>query len=241
MKKRFISIMTLVILATSFVLPALIPKDAWADTSLESYCYQIGGSISNGTCVISGITKTKCDSYSNSSFQAPSSSDPKGKCYVHITNSSNSSDNKSDDSSSNDSNSDDSNSNHESGSSSSKGSNAKNTPTASTPEDMNKVCPDGQVYTTILGGGGCQDAGTGGEGIFSILGLILNILTYGVGIAGVLGIVLSGVQYLTARDNEQQVAKAKSRIINIIIGLAIYAVMWGFLQWIIPGGILNGK
>ena len=55
-----------------------------------------------------------------------------------------------------------------------------------------------------------------------------------------LGIVISGVQYLTARDNEAQMTKAKSRLINIVIGLAIYAVMWGFLQWILPGGIFRG-
>ncbi len=80
-----------------------------------------------------------------------------------------------------------------------------------------------------------------GSAIFCVLNIVLNVLTYGVGIAGTLGIIISGVQYLTARDNEQQVTKAKSRIINIVIGLAVYAVMWGFLQWILPGGVFRGS
>ncbi len=75
------------------------------------------------------------------------------------------------------------------------------------------------------------------DGIFCILNIALQILTYGVGIVGTLGIVISGIMYLTARDNEQQMTKAKSRIINIIIGLVIYAMMWGLLQWLLPGGI----
>ena len=80
---------------------------------------------------------------------------------------------------------------------------------------------------------------TDGSGIFCILNIALTVLTYGVGIAGTLGIVISGVQYLTARDSAEQMTKAKSRIVNIIIGLVLYAVMWAFLQWLIPGGILN--
>ena len=96
----------------------------------------------------------------------------------------------------------------------------------------------GGVDTSIIS---CSDNETKGGGIFAILNIILTVLSYGVGIAGTLGIVISGIQYLTARDNEQQMAKAKNRIINTIIGIAAYAVLWGFLQWLIPGGVLNGS
>ena len=78
-----------------------------------------------------------------------------------------------------------------------------------------------------------------GGGIFVVVNIVLNVLTFGVGIAGTLGIVITGVMYLTARDNEAQMAKAKSRLINIIIGLAAYAVMWAFLQWLLPGGLFK--
>lgn len=97
------------------------------------------------------------------------------------------------------------------------------------------------VDTAILKDCGNDAEGSQGEGIFCILNIVLNVLTTGVGVLGTLGIVISGVQYMTARDSAEQLTKAKNRLINIVIGLAVYAVMWGFLQWIIPGGILNGS
>ena len=59
------------------------------------------------------------------------------------------------------------------------------------------------------------------------------------GIAGTLGIVIAGITYMTAKDDVAQLTKAKNRLIQIIIGLAIYAVMWAFLQWLLPGGIFG--
>ena len=85
----------------------------------------------------------------------------------------------------------------------------------------------------------CDTGGKDGEGIFCILNLVLQIFTYGVGIVGTLGIIISGIQYLTARDNESQLVKAKTRLFNIAIGLIAYAVMYAFLQWLIPGGVFN--
>ena len=95
------------------------------------------------------------------------------------------------------------------------------------------------VPTSIIGDGQqyCDD-GQGG-GVYEILAIVLNVLTIGVGILGTLGIVIAGIQYLTAGDNEQQVATAKKRIIEVVIGLAIYAVMYVALSWLIPGGIFN--
>lgn len=76
-----------------------------------------------------------------------------------------------------------------------------------------------------------------GDGVYAILYIVLNVLTIGVGVLGTLGIVVSGIQYLTAADNEQQLATAKKRIVEVVIGLAIYAIMYVALQWLIPGGL----
>lgn len=99
-------------------------------------------------------------------------------------------------------------------------------------------CENG-VKTSIIGGGGCYTDDGDGSGVYELLLIILNILTAGVGVLGVLGLVISGITYLTARDNEQQVAKAKNRILQIVIGLAVYAVLYLGLQFIIPGGIFG--
>ena len=78
-----------------------------------------------------------------------------------------------------------------------------------------------------------------GDGIYQILAVILNVLTFGIGIAATIGMVLAGLQYLTARDNAVQVEKAKMRILQIVIGLVMYAMIWALLQWLIPGGAFN--
>lgn len=97
-----------------------------------------------------------------------------------------------------------------------------------------------EVETSIIGGGTYKDDGKGG-GVYTILLLILNVLLVGVGALAVLGITIAGIQYLTAGDNEQQVAKAKRRILEVVIGLALYAALWSILQWLIPGGVFGGK
>ena len=67
-------------------------------------------------------------------------------------------------------------------------------------------------------------------------------MTIGVGILGVIGISITGIQYLTAGGNEEKTRKAKQRMFEIIIGLAVYAVFFLFLQWILPNfEIQNGS
>lgn len=73
--------------------------------------------------------------------------------------------------------------------------------------------------------------------IEGILKLVLNIFIYGIGVAGVIGVVIAGILYLTARDNEAQVATAKRRLFEIAIGLVVWAAMWSLLNFLIPGGI----
>ena len=97
------------------------------------------------------------------------------------------------------------------------------------------------VETSVLGENGCVEGTDDGSAIFSVLNVVLTVLTYGVGIAGTIGIVIVGIQLLTAKDNAAQYAAAKTRFIAIVIGLAAYAVMWGFLQWLLPGGIFGNS
>jgi len=73
--------------------------------------------------------------------------------------------------------------------------------------------------------------------IMGLLFLILKILVYGIGAAATVGIVVAGIQYMTARDNETQVSAAKTRLFNVAIGLVAWAVMWSVMNWLIPGGM----
>ena len=87
---------------------------------------------------------------------------------------------------------------------------------------------------TTLWGEVCEDET--GSGIYKVLQSVVDVLTAGVGVAAVIGVIIAGIQYMTAAGNEAQMAKSKSRIIQIVIGLLLWALMWAGLQWLIPGG-----
>lgn len=95
----------------------------------------------------------------------------------------------------------------------------------------NTFAEESVIETTFFGN--LKDDGKG-CGIFTVLDLVLSILTGGVGIAAVVGISIVGIMYLTAGGNETQVTKAKSRLFNIVIGVAAYAVLYAILAFVIP-------
>ncbi len=82
----------------------------------------------------------------------------------------------------------------------------------------------------------CED---GENGIWAMLLLIIQIMTAGVGILAVAGIVYASVLWTTAEDKQDQVTKAKGIITNVVIGLIAFALMWAGLQFIVPGGVFN--
>ena len=73
--------------------------------------------------------------------------------------------------------------------------------------------------------------------MFDILGMVLSVVTYGVGAAAIIGVLITGYQYITARDNSAQVMKAKNRLFQIVIGLVVWVMIWGILQFLLPGGL----
>ena len=91
------------------------------------------------------------------------------------------------------------------------------------------------VDTNIIGGGGVEVSD--GQGIYTILRLIVTILTYGLGVAATIGVVIAGVMYLTAKDSPDKVAAAKKRLIEVVLGLVAWAMMAAVLNWLIPGGV----
>ena len=112
-------------------------------------------------------------------------------------------------------------------------------------ETFGAVCKDAdgnEVMKTALidpcpGGTWSSD----GTAIFDILSIALNIATFGVAAAAIIGIIISGYQYMSARDNSAAVVKAKNRILQVVIGLVIWGLFWGVLQFLLPGGLFaNG-
>lgn len=75
------------------------------------------------------------------------------------------------------------------------------------------------------------------NGVWALLMMILNIMTAGVGIIAVGGIVYGAILYTTAEDKADQVKQATNIITNVVIGLILFALMWVGLNFIIPGGV----
>ena len=97
---------------------------------------------------------------------------------------------------------------------------------------------DSSNITETIFFGNVEDDG-GGCGIFTVLSLVIDIISIGIGILAIIGITIAGIQYLTASGKEEQVKKSKTRIFQIVIGLVVYAAMYAGFNWLLPGGKLN--
>lgn len=75
--------------------------------------------------------------------------------------------------------------------------------------------------------------------IWGILLMVITIMTAGVGLLAVGGLVYGAILYATAREQAGQITKAKETIANVVLGLVLYAFMWSLLQFLIPGGVFK--
>ncbi len=89
----------------------------------------------------------------------------------------------------------------------------------------------GGVETNIIS---CDSAN---NGIWGILSLVINIMTAGIGVLAVIGIVICGIQYTTAAGDEAKTRKAKRRMFEIVIGVAAYLILFAAFNWLSPNGV----
>lgn len=100
----------------------------------------------------------------------------------------------------------------------------------------NKELDGCKVETSIIP----VDCSTGGNPIWGLLLMAINILTAGIGIVAVGGIIYASILWTTAEDKNAQIVKSKETIFNVVVGLVAFALLWSFLQFLIPGGIFKG-
>lgn len=89
------------------------------------------------------------------------------------------------------------------------------------------------VTTSVDYGTNCSNGSNG-----LIINFLLDIVKYLGGLVGllvVLMIIIGGVQYITAASNPKGIEAAKSRITNAVIALILYILMFGILNYLIPG------
>lgn len=75
------------------------------------------------------------------------------------------------------------------------------------------------------------------SGVWSLLLIAINILTAGVGVVALGGIVYGAILYTSAGGKPEQVKKATTVFTNVVIGIIAFAAMWAFLNFLIPGGV----
>lgn len=107
--------------------------------------------------------------------------------------------------------------------------------------DTDTCC--GKVNTSIIGkeicGNETDNSSAENSTVWLLLMAALQILTAGIGIAAVGGIVYGALLYSTAEDKPDQTKKAISIITNVVIGLVLYGLMYVLLNFLIPGGIFK--
>lgn len=78
-----------------------------------------------------------------------------------------------------------------------------------------------------------------GGGLWQLLLLVLNIMTAGVILLAIAGVVYGSVLYTSAGGNQEQVKKARTILTNVVIGVLLFVLMFGLANWLIPGGVFN--
>jgi hypothetical protein len=95
---------------------------------------------------------------------------------------------------------------------------------------VNAKCANGATYTKPE---------INDTGVWGILLLIINILTAGVGVVAVGGVVYAAILYATSRGSVEQTKKSIEIMQNVTIGIMAYVLMFAFLNYIIPGGLFQ--
>jgi tellurite resistance protein TehA-like permease len=122
------------------------------------------------------------------------------------------------------------------------GSTAKNAATAGNAASSaanNVSCPPGLQ-------GGCADPSLSGncdqQGCDLIQKYVNPTILVLSGIFGLIAagsIIMGAIMFITSEGDPQKSAKAKDRIAKTVFAIFIYAFMYSFLQFLIPGGVFN--
>lgn len=104
-------------------------------------------------------------------------------------------------------------------------------------KDNTPYCADGETY--VAPAVYTKASSVTKTGIWALLIIAINIITFGIGLAAVAGIVWGAIMYTTASGKPEQVKKANMIIANTVLGLIVYAAMYAFMNFIIPGGLIG--
>ncbi len=106
--------------------------------------------------------------------------------------------------------------------------------------ECTSLLPDDWCYEDATEEGATVSVEESSNGIMQILRWVAKIMTAGVGVIGTIGIIWCGFLILSAKDNESQVATAKKRLLEIVIGMIVFGLAGVLINLFLPGGDLAG-
>lgn len=82
-----------------------------------------------------------------------------------------------------------------------------------------------------LTGGDCSDGG--GVSVESIIGTVINVISFIVGVIAVIMIIIGGLRYITSGGDSNNTKGAKDTILYAIIGLVVVAMAQIIVRFVI--------
>ena len=98
----------------------------------------------------------------------------------------------------------------------------------------------GGVETSIITCEGSRESDdVADSGLWHLLIMVVNIMTVGVGVLALAGLVYGAVLYTSSGGNPEQVKKARVVFTNVVIGVISFGLMFTLLNFLVPGGVFN--
>lgn len=110
---------------------------------------------------------------------------------------------------------------------------------STTPDDDTKLAESSEGECAGIKTDYFACEGDGVEAFGGIISIVIAIVSVGVGIVAVGGLVYGAVLYASAQDNQEQVKKAVTIVRSVVIGLILYVFMFAIANLLIPGGIIG--
>lgn len=102
------------------------------------------------------------------------------------------------------------------------------------------LVPAGDAYAQSVSDGvtgGLAAANTksaaNNKGIDGIVGTIINVLLYVIGLISVIMIIIGGIRYATSNGDANQVTSAKNTILYAIVGLVVAIFAWAIVNFVV--------
>lgn len=85
----------------------------------------------------------------------------------------------------------------------------------------------------------CETTSEPGGAIFSIIKLVIQVMTGIIGVVAVGAVIFGAILYGMSGDNPENVKKAKNIWVNVVIGLLLFAFLVAITNFLVPGGVFG--